>query len=170
MGDDDILFLVLVALVFFIGISFYKFESFENTPEGELYQTQGIKDTILLLDTAVKNVRGTLSSMVSSLTGEIQGKINTAKNYIEDCVDEKEFSGTLYYPGTCYKWQCGPKYICGSSGCPFNCKAKWCDGPCADVPYPCTKEKTHSVNLPYWSCSVLPKGFSQPVNPFPMWQ
>jgi hypothetical protein len=165
MGDD-ILFLALVVLIFFIGISFYKFEGFESTPQGQLYQTQGINTTTALLNDATTNVLENISSMVNGVTDEIQSKINSTKDYIEGCVDEQTFSGTVYFPSTCYRTEC-PRVPCGTS-CSFSgCKTKYCTE-CKSVPYPCTKSRTESRSFPYWNCSPLPDGFSQPTNPFPI--
>ena len=166
MGDD-ILFLALVALIFFIGISFYKFEGFQSTPEGQLYQTQGIEKDTALLNDATTNVLESISSMVNGVTDEIQSKINSTKEYVEGCVDEQTFSGTVYYPSTCYRTEC-PRVPCGTS-CSFRggCKTKYCRK-CKSVPYPCTKSRTESRTFPYWNCSPLPDGYQEPKNPFPI--
>lgn len=167
MGDD-ILFLVLVALIFFIGISFYKFESFESTstPQGQLYQTQGINTDTTLVNDGTANVLENISSMVKGVTDEIQSKINSTKEYVEGCASEQTFSGTVYYPSTCYRTEC-PRVPCGTSCSPSGCKTKYCTR-CKSVPYPCTKSRTESRTFPYWNCSPLPDGFSQPKNPFPI--
>ena len=166
MGDD-ILFLVLVALIFFIGISFYKFEGFQSTPQGQLYQTQGIEKDTALLNDATTNVLENISSMVNGVTDEIQSKINNTKDYVEGCIDEQTFSGTVYYPSTCYRTEC-PRVPCGTS-CSFRggCKTKYCRK-CKSVPYPCTKSRTESRTFPYWNCSPLPDGYQEPKNPFPI--
>ena len=166
MGDD-ILFLVLVALIFFIGISFYKFEGFQSTPQGQLYQTQGINTATTLLNDATTNVLENISSMVNGVTDEIQSKINNTKDYVEGCIDEQTFSGTVYYPSTCYRTEC-PRVPCGTS-CSFRggCKTKYCRK-CKSVPYPCTKSRTESRTFPYWNCSPLPDGYQEPKNPFPI--
>jgi hypothetical protein len=166
MGDD-ILFLALIALIFFIGINFYKFEGFQSTPEGQLYQTQSINTTTTLLNDATTNLLENISSMVNSVTDEIQSKINSTKDYVEGCVDKKTFSGTVYFPSTCYRTEC-PSVACGLD-CGFSgCKTKYCTE-CGSVPYPCTESRTESRSFPYWNCSPLPDGYQEPKNPFPIW-
>ena len=173
MGDD-ILFLALVVLIFFIGIRFYKFEGFESTststststPQGQLYQTQGINTTTALLNDATTNVLENISSMVNGVTDEIQSKINSTKDYVEGCVDEQTFSGTVYFASTCYRTEC-PRVPCGTSCGRSGCKTKYCRK-CKSVPYPCTKSRTESRTFPYWNCSPLPDGYQEPKNPFPI--
>ena len=165
MGDD-ILILALVALIFFIGISFYKFEGFQSTPQGQLYQTQNINTDTALLNDGTANVLENISSMVKGVTDEIQSKINSTKEYVEGCADKQTFSGTVYYPSTCYRTEC-PRVPCGTSCGRSGCKTKYCTK-CKSVPYPCTKSRTESRTFPYWNCSPLPDGFSQPTNPFPI--
>lgn len=163
---DDILFLALVALIFFIGISAYKFESFENTPEGQLYQTQAISSITTGVTQNTSNALESISSMVNSITDDIQSKINSTKDYIEGCATEKTFTGTVYFPSTCYRTEC-PAVPCGTSCSRSGCKTKYCRK-CKSVPYPCTKTRTESRSFPYWNCAPLPDGFSQPTNPFPI--
>ena len=153
MGDD-ILFLALVALIFFIGISAYKFESFESTstststPEGQLYQTQTISNITTGVTQNTNNALEGISSMINGITNDIQSKINSTKDYIEGCVSYVQHCGKEPYWGTC------SKEVCAGSGRFRKCK---------DVDYGCTKWRSKCTpKYPLWTCSPKPSGYPSP--------
>lgn len=158
MGDD-ILFLVLVALIFFIGISAYKFESFESTstPEGQLYQTQTISNITTGVTQNTNNALEGISSMINGITNDIQSKINSTKDYIEGCVSYVQHCGKEPYPSTCSREHCWSyKCKCGFGGC-STCRD------CKTVNYGCTKWRSKCTpKYPLWTCSPKPSGYSSP--------
>ena len=156
MGDD-ILFLALVALIFFIGISTYKFESFQSTPEGQLYQTQTISNITTRVTQNTSNALEGISSMVNGITNDIQSKINSTKEYIEGCVGYVQHCGKEPYPSTCSREHCWSyKCKCGFSGC-STCRD------CKTINYGCTKWRSKCTpKYPLWKCSPKPIGYSTP--------
>ena len=165
MGDD-ILFLVLVALIFFIGISFYKFEGFQSTPQGQLYQTQSINTDTALLNDGTANVLENISSMVNGITNDIQSKINSTKEYIEGCVGCFKYCGKEPY--VCRGCCDGAPYPC-DWGCVKRafgkCVAKGYRNTCRNkVDFWRTRDKCTDP-IPKWNCSPNPPGFSMPSAP-----
>lgn len=152
MGDD-ILFLVLLALIFFIGISSYKFESFQSTPEGQLYQTQTISNITTGVTQNTSNALENISSMVNSVTNDIQSKINSTKEYIEGCVGYVQHCGKEPYWGNCSRRHCW-SYGCGWRKTCRKCKT---------INYGCTKWRSKCTpKYPLWKCSDKPSGYSTP--------
>lgn len=161
---DDIVFLVLLFLIFIVGNNNY--ETFENkdTPENELYQTANIKKTTKALNSALDEAKNKISTMVGTLTGDIEKKLNNTKGWIEGCASSEVFRGTVYYMGTCRTRVCWDRLTCGSWSCTWT-------SVCTNVNKPCRKSYTDKTPaLPKWNCSAKPQGYSAPKNPFPKWR
>lgn len=162
----DIVFLVIIFLVFIYGLNSYDiFENFE-TPENELYQTEIIKNTTDLLKENLTKILKTISDLVSGLQNKIQEKVNGVKNYVERCVGCVKFCGREPYwcNGCCN----GPSYPCD-----WGCK-KRVNGVCVDAGFRdtcrdrigCTQWRDKcTAKLPKWKCSTAPNGFKIPSFP-----
>ena len=170
---DDIIFLVLIFLIFIYGIS-SSYENFESvmTPEDDMYQSNQVT---VLTEGLDENITGTttgITTMVGNLTGEVEGKINGAKSHIESCAGKVEYSVPKY------TWDNNGCENCntGSHPCNWGCTKKirgvcvshgyrdTCSNPC--IKYGCfVRRSDEKIELPKWTCSDKPSGYKEPKKP-----
>ena len=160
----DIIFIVLLFLVFLIGANNY--ENFESvmTPEDEMYQSNQVTALTEGLDENITGSVTGISSMAGDITGEID-KITEKKDWIEGCVDYVQHCGKEPYWGRCSRRHC-PRVPCGTScsgsGWRRSCSTKYCTR-CRTIYYGCTKWRNKCTpKYPLWKCSSKPSGYKSP--------
>ena len=160
----DIIFIILVFLVFLIGANNY--ESFENdtTQEDVMYQSNQVNALTGGLDENITGTTTGISTMVSDITGEID-KLTEKKEWIEGCVGSVRHCGKEPYMGRCSRRPCS-RVPCGTScsgsGWRRRCSTKYCTR-CRTIYYGCTKWRNKCTpSYPVWKCSSKPSGYKSP--------